>query len=142
MSVRRAAIAVSAVLAAGALAGGCGSGDDSGSSGGGGYNAPEPAEKKTQTSTSAATGDAVAVAMKDIAFVPQEVSAAPGQTVVWTNEEEVPHDVTADSGADFKSDELGEGETFEFTVPADATGEIRYLCTLHPMMEGRIKVGA
>ena len=53
--------------------------------------------------------------MKDIKFVPEEVTAKVGQKIVWTNNEMVPHNVTATDGADFKSDKLDEGDTFEYT---------------------------
>ena len=141
-----AAIVVSAVLAAGVAAAGCG-GDDDGSSGeGGGYGAPAPAETATETATAttgagASSGKKVQVGMKDIAFAPKDVTAAPGQTVVWTNEEDVPHNVHADEGADFASGSFGRDGTFEYTIPDAAAGsEIAYECTIHPGMEGTIKV--
>ena len=61
-----------------------------------------------------------------------------GQKITWTNADTTDHNVTADSGADFKSDDFGEGGTFEFT--ADKAGKIAYECTLHPGMKATITV--
>ena len=41
--------------------------------------------------------------MKDILFVPEKVTARVGQTVRWTNSDDVEHTVKAKSGADFES---------------------------------------
>ena len=76
--------------------------------------------------------------MKDIKFVPPEITAKVGQKIVWTNNENVPHNVTATNGADFESDTLNEGETFEFT-PKNA-GKIDYVCTIHQGQDGTITV--
>src|ERR671916_456219 len=59
---------------------------------------------EVQTSTQSETqqsNDIVSVGMKDIKFVPEKVTAKVGQKIVWTNNEDVPHNVTATDGADF-----------------------------------------
>jgi len=61
-----------------------------------------------------------------------------GQTVTWTNEDDVAHNVIADSGASFKSDLLNKGGTFTFT-PKKA-GTIEYECTIHPGMKATLNV--
>jgi plastocyanin len=114
-----------AILAALALvAAGCGS--DSGSS---------------STSATAATPDAsgaVVVDMKNIQFSPKDITVDAGQKIKWENLDTVEHDVKADSGADFDSDDFGKGGTYEFTP--DKAGKIEYECTLHPGMVGTITV--
>ena len=108
-------------LVAGALAAaGCG-----GSDGGGSSSAP------------VATN---AIGMKDLKFHPASARVSVGQKVTWTNDESIPHDVKATSGADFKSDTFGKGGTFSFT-PTKA-GKIDYVCTLHPGMDGTLDVVA
>jgi len=46
--------------------------------------------------------------------------------------------VTAEQGADFKSDTMNEGDTFEYT-PTKA-GTIDYVCTIHPKQTGKLIV--
>ena len=81
--------------------------------------------------------------MKDIAFKPALVSVPKGGTVTWTNDDTVGHDVTKTDGPgpDFKSGDPGAmnaGDTFKqkFTTP----GTIKYVCSVHPGMEGAIGV--
>ncbi len=85
----------------------------------------------------AATGP-VTISMKNIAFNPKEVTVKAGTKITWKMDEPVPHNVVADSGADFKSEILNEGETFEYTP--EKPGTIEYECTLHPGMVGTITV--
>jgi len=115
------ALAAATVLAAGVA--GCG--DDEKKSGAGGGAAPSKA------------GD-VKVSMKDIQFEPKAVKAKVGQTVTWTNDESVEHNVVAKSGADFSSKAFGLGKMF--TAKVEEPGKIDYVCTLHPGMDGTIEV--
>lgn len=114
------AIAVLAVFA------GCG-GDDSSSDG-----------EKAESAPAADSGEIVQVRMKDIKFEPQNVSAKVGQTIRWTNDDSVAHNVKAQSGADFSSDALSKGKTFEAKL--EKMGTINYVCTIHPGQKGTITV--
>jgi len=85
------------------------------------------------------------VDIKDLAFGPSTIQIAQGDTVTWTNSEEImPHDVTSgaigqpDLGQLFGSEILTPGQTFTATFP-DA-GEFVYLCKLHPTMIGVVIV--
>ena len=106
------------LLALLALFAGCGGGDES--------------------TPSASGGDVVEVRMKDIKFVPETVTAKVGQTIRWINDDAVDHDVKAESGADFASDLISKGKTFEAKV--DKAGKIPYVCTIHPGQKGSITV--
>jgi plastocyanin len=122
-------------LASGAALAGCGSDDDTAST----PATPPPAAEQTQTpQATEPAGDEVKVGMKNIKFVPHDVTAKVGQKIVWTNGDAVPHNVTATDGADFKSDDLKQGDTFEFT-PTKA-GDIAYVCTIHNGQDGTITV--
>ena len=92
---------------------------------------------EAQTSTQGESG-VVSVGMKDIKFVPEQITAKVGQKIVWTNNESIPHNVTATDGADFESETLQEGDTFEYT--AAAAGTIDYVCTIHEGQNGKITV--
>lgn len=104
------------------LAAGCG-GDDEG----GGHAA-----------TALKPGDVIG--MKSLKFAPDHVEVPVGQKVTWRNEESVPHDVKAEEGADFESKTFGKDGTFSWTP--DKAGTVKYVCTLHPGMDGTIDVVA
>ena len=76
--------------------------------------------------------------MQNIAFDPKAVTVKVGQKVTWTNDDSTDHNVTSDSGADFKSKDFGKGATFSFTP--DKAGTINYVCTIHPGMKATITV--
>ena len=131
-----------ACLALGLIAG-CG-GDDEGDSGGGGGGgggdaAEQPAEESgSGDSGGGGGGGGAEVSMEGIKFVPADVTVKPGDTVTWTNNDSVGHDVTGDN---FKSGDAGAmqgGDTFEFTF--DKAGTFDYVCTVHPGMEGSVTV--
>jgi plastocyanin len=126
--MRRILLALCAVVALAAA--GCGGNDDNNSSDSGvSSSAAKPA---------ASGGGDVAIQLKGFQFNPKDTTVKVGQKIIWTNADTTDHNVTADSGADFKSDNFGEGGTFEFT--ADKAGKIAYECTLHPGMKATITV--
>lgn len=93
------------------------------------------------TSTSggaAAPSGGGAIDMKNTAFDPKETSVKVGQKITWTNQDSFDHNVTAESGATFKSKNFGKGGTFSFTPTKP--GMIKYVCTIHPGMAGTITV--
>jgi plastocyanin len=127
MNMRRILLALCAVVALAAA--GCGGGDDNG-----GSTSSAPAS----TSSSSSGGGGVAIKMQNIAFDPKDVTVKVGQKVTWTNDDSTDHNVTADSGADFKSDNFAKAGTFSFT-PTQA-GTIKYECTIHPGMVATLNV--
>ena len=122
--MRRILLALCAVLAL--VVAGCGGGDDNG----GGSTAT--------SSSSSSSGGGVQIKMQNIQFSPKATTVKVGQKVTWTNDDSTDHNVTADSGADFKSKDFGNGATFEFTP--DKAGTIKYECTIHPGMVGTLTV--
>ena len=120
--MRRALLSLLATTAL--LAAGCG-GDDEASE-----STPAPASD---------SGGGNTVVMKDIKFVPEEITVKAGSAITWTNEDSAPHDVVnAEDGQEPKSDLFGKGKTYEFTP--EKPGTIKYVCTVHPGMEGTITV--
>jgi plastocyanin len=125
-------IAIAATLAA-LLVAGCGSSSQTSSSSSSSGNST-PA-----TSTPASSsGGATAISMQNIAFSPASSTVKVGQKITWTNDDSVDHNVTAKSGASFKSGDFGKGGSFSFT-PTKA-GTIKYVCTIHPGMDGTLTV--
>jgi plastocyanin len=145
--MRRLLALLLALVALAVVAAGCGGGDDDdGDSGNGGGNAPaaeEPAPPSADhddggNGGSGGTGPGTQVSMKDIKFNPGTVKIKAGQTVTWTNDDSVGHDVTGD---DFKSGDpggLANGDTFEHTFKK--AGTFDYVCSVHPGMEGKVEV--
>ncbi len=80
------------------------------------------------------------IEMKSLHFKPDHVQVPVGQKITWHNDESVPHDVKADSGASFSSETFAKDGTFSWTP--DKAGTVTYECTLHPGMEGTIDVVA
>jgi plastocyanin len=120
-------LALCAVVALAAA--GCGGSDS------GGSTSSAPA---ATSSSSSSGGGGVAIKMQNIAFDPKAVTVKVGQKITWTNDDSTDHNVTANSGADFKSDNFGKGGTFSFT-PTKA-GTIKYVCTIHPGMDATVTV--
>jgi len=96
------------------------------------------AQSTPSTSTPAAAGDAVEIGMKGLQFVPKDATVKVGATVTWKNNEDIPHNVVAEQGADFQSDTFGRDGTFEFK--AEEAGTVNYVCTIHPGMAGTLTV--
>lgn len=95
-----------------------------------------PASDAGQT-TQTASGMQVAVSIENFAYDPTPVAIKVGDTVTWTNNDTVPHTVTANDGS-FQSGTLQSGQTFSFTFTT--TGTIDYHCEFHPNMHGQVVV--
>lgn len=81
----------------------------------------------------------VDVSVVDDAFLPDVVEVAAGQEVVWTNDGEAVHTVTAADGS-FDSGLVTAGGGFRQRF--DSVGTFAYLCTVHPGMTGEVRVVA
>jgi plastocyanin len=77
------------------------------------------------------------VVIDGMKFSPQVVHVRPGDTIVWENRDLFAHNVTA-AGAKVGSGELAPGTTWRWVVRAGPSFD--YLCTLHPVMTGRVDV--
>src|SRR5215211_7243103 len=93
---------------------------------------------KSQSRSTDIPANVGSVSMQGIAFKPKTLTVPKGQKVTWTNGEDVQHNVVAKKGASFKSKLFGKGGTYSYT-PKKA-GTIEYECTVHPGMEGTLKV--
>jgi plastocyanin len=140
---RIAALICALALAFGGLAG-CGGDDDGG--GGGGYGggkskAPTTTTAATSTPGTAATSEPVRISMKDIQYQPKNVAVHEGQAVRWTNDDSVPHTVTARSGASFDSGTMKPNiKAFYETTMRNAGKVVSYVCEIHPNMTGTITI--
>src|SRR5207249_2464202 len=85
-------------------------------------------------------GAAAGVTIQDRAFSPAKISIKAGDTVVWTNKDNMDHTVTADDGSwgsGTLKNKKGEN-TFSHTFKK--AGKFPYACSLHPRMKGVVTV--
>ena len=75
------------------------------------------------------------VTIVNFAFSQDVLNISKGDTVVWTNQDSAPHNI---SGNGFASSILNKGQSFSFTF--DEVGSYDYICSLHPYMKGKIMV--
>lgn len=129
-------------LALALVAAGCGGGGDNNGGGGSSSNSSTTSTTTTSSSSSApapaATGGGGSVTMKSIKFNPGTVKVKAGDTVTWTNEDSVGHDVTSKT---FKSGSAGgiePGQSFKHKFAK--AGTFTYVCTVHPGMQGTVVV--
>jgi plastocyanin len=98
---------------------------------------PEPAAPGPGADTAAVGPDTASAAVQDFHFRPGRLEITPGTTVVWTNQGQVVHTVTAqDRGFDSGDIEPGERRSITFSRP----GTYPYHCTPHPFMRGVVVV--
>lgn len=81
----------------------------------------------------------VAVHISNFTFGPKVATVKAGQTVTWTNDDDIPHTVVA-TDKSFRSKVLDTGQSFSFTFTKP--GQVAYFCSLHPMMTGKVTVTA
>lgn len=77
------------------------------------------------------------VSIAGFAFAPAELTVSVGDTVVWKNDDALPHTASADSGA-WSSPELRQGERFRFVTTR--SGRFPYHCAAHPVMRATLVV--
>jgi plastocyanin len=78
-----------------------------------------------------------AVRIQNFAFTPAPITVTPGTTVVWTNEDTIPHTSTAKE-KQWDSGPIQPGASF--TVTFDKAGTYTYACTIHPFMQAKVIV--
>jgi plastocyanin len=101
--------------------------------GGSSASRPKPAPAPTATKA-AATVDVI---MRNIRFRPHRVVVELGQTVRWTNRDQVDHTV-ASSALKVASEGIGPGKTFSYTPKR--RGTFAYFCTIHAGQTGVLVV--
>jgi len=132
--MRKLLVLMLACLALGLVACGGDDDDDGGGGGGGASTSEQPS----------GGGGGAQVSLKDIQFHPKDLTVDAGETITFTNDESIPHDVHKQSGpgGDFSSGPDGgmqQGDTFDLKL--DKPGKYDYVCHVHaPGMAGTITV--
>ena len=83
-----------------------------------------------------ASAEELKVTIDNFTFTPAELKVKVGDTVTWTNHDDIPHTVV--SAGKFRSKALDTDNAFSFTFTT--AGDYKYFCSLHPHMTGMIKV--
>jgi len=91
----------------------------------------------TGSPTTSAQAAESEVKIGNFTFAPQRITVKAGTTVIWINEDDIPHTVASSSKL-FKSTALDSEDKFSFTFTTPGTYE--YFCSLHPHMTGAIVV--
>jgi plastocyanin len=90
--------------------------------------------------TSAAAGvssTGTRVSLKSMQFMPRDISVPVGTTVVWKNNDQLAHTVTAADGS-WTSSLIEPGGTYERTF--DVAGRFEITCSPHPFMKSVVEV--
>ena len=83
-----------------------------------------------------ARAEEIKVTIDNFTFSPAELKVKVGDTVTWTNHDDIPHTVV--SAGKFRSKTMDTDDKFSFTFTS--AGDYKYFCSLHPHMTGMIKV--
>jgi plastocyanin len=75
------------------------------------------------------------------AFSPNPLTVAPGDTVVFQNNDSAPHTATSDTAGQFDTGQIASGASGSFTAPS-APGSYPYHCNIHPNMTATLVVQA
>ena len=99
---------------------------------------PTAAPTAAPAATEAPAAADVPVDIRNFAFGPNAVEISVGDTVTWTNQDQVPHTATAEQRDVLQSGAISPGSSF--TQVFDTAGEFAYFCEFHPNMTGTIVV--
>ncbi len=83
-----------------------------------------------------AQAEELKVTIDNFTFSPAELKVKVGDTVTWTNHDDIPHTVV--SAGKYRSKAMDTDDHFSFTFTS--AGDYKYFCSLHPHMTGMIKV--
>lgn len=74
------------------------------------------------------------VEIKDMKFVPQNITVHKGDTVIWINRDIMVHDVTEETSNAWSSLAIPSGGSWKMAV----TDEASYYCSIHVIMKGKL----
>jgi plastocyanin len=77
------------------------------------------------------------VTIEGMQFRPEALNVSSGDTIVWVNNDLVPHTATSETGG-FVSKEIQAGKSWRYVI--QQKGEFAYTCTFHPAMKAMLHV--
>jgi len=89
-----------------------------------------------QLGSAPASAQEIQITIDNFTFSPNELKLKVGDSVTWTNHDDIPHTVV--SAGKFRSKTMDTDDKFTFTFTS--AGDYKYFCSLHPHMTGMIKV--
>lgn len=96
----------------------------------------ESSEKITEPIAVKNTAHFLTVEIKQMKFVPSELTLQKGDTVMWINKDFVLHDVTEENNKSWTSSPIAIGDSWSKVVTESAD----YYCSLHLIMKGKLSV--
>ncbi len=100
---------------------------------------PTPADRKRASRVFARAAAPGSVTIADFSFGPATVTVDVGDSVTWTNRDDVVHTATGSSGG-FDTGDIEPGSSGGATF--DQAGSFSYICKPHPFMKGTVVVRA
>jgi plastocyanin len=79
-----------------------------------------------------AQASSYSVTIQGMAYTPAEFNVVAGDTIIFINNDSMPHTATAEDGS-FDTGQINPGQSVEVTIPA---GSHPYYCLYHPGMRG------
>ncbi len=99
-------------------------------------NSPASSLPSSQVPSAGTTAvKTVNVTIANFVFTPANISINAGDTVKWTNDDQVPHQI---SMLGFTSQILNTGDSYSYTFTTG--GIFDYKCNIHPSMTGNVNV--
>lgn len=80
----------------------------------------------------------VTVTISNYTFMPAKITVHPGDKVVWTNQDSIPHTATALDGKSFDSGAIDPNASWSKVL--STPGDFKYRCAIHPDMQGEVDV--
>jgi len=77
------------------------------------------------------------IEIRDLKFIPSEITVRPGDVVQWINHDFIPHTAT-ENNKKWNSELIGAEAKWQMTI-GNETFE-NYFCIYHPGMKGKVKV--
>jgi plastocyanin len=77
------------------------------------------------------------ITIHNFSFKGDTITVPLGTTVVWENDDDIPHNIVATDG-EFRSSALDTEDKFSFTF--NRAGTFDYFCSLHSFMKGQVVV--
>ena len=74
------------------------------------------------------------IIIKSFTFIPKRLEISVGDTVTWTNKDQVPHNVANLTPFVKASTYLEKGDSYRLKI----TDSMYYICGLHPSMKGEV----
>jgi plastocyanin len=77
------------------------------------------------------------ITIDNFSFKRDTITVPVGATIIWENDDDIPHNVVATHG-EFRSSALDTDDKFSFTF--NKAGTFDYFCSLHSFMKGQVVV--